>query len=109
QSCVYLLLTRPLPRPTLFPYTTLFRSIFAARPRIKGDQVDLGGDALQKAHQLPGIFERVVDAFQHHIFERDAAGVGKPGIFAAGDRKSTRLNSSHVKSSYAGFCLKKKI
>src|SRR5438309_5221544 len=77
----------PLPRPprsTLFPYTTLFRS----RPRAHG--------ALQgpeHRHALGGA--RASDAVQ---------GQGA----APGDRKSTRLNSSHSSISYAVFCLKKK-
>src|SRR5690625_7888800 len=71
--------TPPPPRPTLFPYTTLFRSLC-------GD-VDLG------------LTVQVV-ATGH--------GGGGPPLVRARDRKSTRLNSSHVAISYAVFCLKKK-
>src|SRR5690348_18074441 len=73
---------RPPPRSTLFPYTTLFRSV-----------VDLA----QGLEQLPG--ERVDLA----PLGRHLARVGEPL-----DRKSTRLNSSHPSISYAVFCLKKK-
>src|SRR5690349_21948950 len=66
------------PRSTLFPYTTLFRS--RPRPRAPAD---------------------LRPAAAHPV----AAGVGAGG---AEDRKSTRLNSSHVEISYAVFCLKKK-
>src|SRR5256885_15172431 len=76
----FLMIRRP-PRSTLFPYTTLFRS----HPR--ADQADPDG-------------RRHVDG------ERaDGDDVPDPG---AGDRKSTRLNSSHLVISYAVFCLKKK-
>src|SRR6202521_4666140 len=64
------MIRRP-PRSTLFPYTTLFRSV-------------LGLEAAEGRHDLP------------------------PGQFAKADRKSTRLNSSHLRISYAVFCLKKK-
>src|SRR5690349_23792878 len=77
---------RPPPRSTLFPYTTLFRS----RP----------------PRQQPA-----VPGGRPHVRRRPAgaAGVRQAGDGrAAVDRKSTRLNSSHVEISYAVFCLKKK-
>src|SRR5437868_8983786 len=75
------------PRSTLFPYTTLFRSPAAVL------EVDFG---VQAAGQFVAQHDGVVAA----AAERDRL----PG----GDRKSTRLNSSHVSISYAVFCLKKK-
>src|SRR6266850_2683704 len=72
----FLMIRRP-PRSTLFPYTTLFRSL-ARRDRARPDF--RRGDG--RGRRLP------------------------PG--GAGDRKSTRLNSSHLVISYAVFCLKKK-
>src|SRR5690606_39740035 len=66
------------PRSTLFPYTTLFRSRDCAR--------------LGRACRRHRFFER-------RVYARERL---------AEDRKSTRLNSSHVKISYAVFCLKKK-
>src|SRR5688500_19683029 len=77
----------PPPSPTLFPYTTLFRSVRVPR-RLHG--VHLIGPA-----------QRPVDAFL--VVGVDAGQEG-----AQRDRKSTRLNSSHLVSSYAVFCLKKK-
>src|SRR5260221_7426769 len=74
------MIRRP-PRSTLFPYTTLFRSE-VSMPR-----------ALETS-EIPGIVEQY----------RHAAECAK----RAGDRKSTRLNSSHTVISYAVFCLKKK-
>src|SRR5258708_26428050 len=80
------MIRRP-PRSTLFPYTTLFRS-----PR------GIVGRALALAPE-------------YHIAERraDAAHRAEPFDPVGGDRKSTRLNSSHQIISYAVFCLKKKI
>src|SRR5690349_23062433 len=73
------MIRRP-PRSTLFPYTTLFRSAPAGE--------------------------------QRHAVELQADRVGgqqvEPGERPGRDRKSTRLNSSHVEISYAVFCLKKK-
>src|SRR2546428_6911426 len=76
------MIRRP-PRSTLFPYTTLFRSL--RRPGL-GSQ--------DPAHALPHVCRLVV--------RRAAARALDP------DRKSTRLNSSHDQISYAVFCLKKK-
>src|SRR3989442_11882059 len=81
----FLMIRRP-PRSTLFPYTTLFRS----RPR--GD-LDRRKEILREASR--GLPENPVHA-DARLFRR------------ARDRKSTRLNSSHVRISYAVFCLKKK-
>src|SRR5437868_9679554 len=70
---------RPPPRSTLFPYTTLFRSIRGIR---RQHEVAAGVDEIDRPLRRRQISE---------------------------DRKSTRLNSSHVSISYAVFCLKKKI
>src|SRR5207302_4840256 len=84
-SCFFLLLRRP-PRPTLFPYTTLFRSTGAVMTPIYATST--------YAQSSPG---------EHTGY--DYARTRNP---TREDRKSTRLNSSHVKISYAVFCLKKK-
>src|SRR5690606_42157949 len=83
----FLMLRRP-PRSTLFPYTTLFRSL---EP----------GDA-----SAAEIDQRLVVRLQAFVLDRIAQV--DLDLAAALDRKSTRLNSSHVKISYAVFCLKKK-
>src|SRR5436309_7524056 len=75
------MILRP-PRSTLFTYTTLFRSV-----------------------ELAVLLARVVDRDDVRVIQRR----GQPRLaLEALDRKSTRLNSSHVKNSYAVFCLKKK-
>src|SRR2546426_2986711 len=74
------MIRRP-PRSTLFPYTTLFRSPTVASCQVARKRFDV----------------EVPDG-QHLGFSRDTTG----------DRKSTRLNSSHLVISYAVFCLKKK-
>src|SRR5436309_10349377 len=76
------MIRRP-PRSTLFPYTTLFRS-----PRVYDIGLASNGAAIDSGADL------------HHI--------RRVGPHRSRDRKSTRLNSSHVKISYAVFCLKKK-
>src|SRR3712207_7144828 len=82
------MIRRP-PRSTLFPYTTLFRSVCE-----RDDLPVLGG-----IRDLPQerIGENLADFLEAgaHVPERR-------------DRKSTRLNSSHANISYAAFCLKKK-
>src|SRR5947207_8512173 len=80
---------RPPPRSTLFPYTTLFRSHRSAHPGWLRRTVHADAGALRRAQAAP----------QAPLSE---------GAKAAGDRKSTRLNSSHTVISYAVFCLKKK-
>src|SRR3712207_7929085 len=97
------MIRRP-PRSTLFPYTTLFRSPsrakfpFCHRRRARGvlyrGRVGLG---LLVALTLPGLVLLLI-----------AGAVVEQAFSRLGDRKSTRLNSSHANISYAVFCLKKK-
>src|SRR3712207_8443377 len=94
------MIRRP-PRSTLFPYTTLFRSWISQELAI---QMSLSpGNALS----LGDATFRVSG-----IIEQDASTGWRGFSFAprlyVGDRKSTRLNSSHANISYAVFCLKKK-
>src|SRR5690606_40587047 len=84
------------PSPTLFPYTTLFRSL-AAGAGVGVAGLCGGGGA---GHAGAGL---------DHAGGADLWALARHGLRAGGDRKSTRLNSSHVKISYAVFCLKKKI
>src|SRR2546430_10561897 len=92
------MIRRP-PRSTLFPYTTLFRS---GRARIGGSQADDHGHA-------PGIgAEQPVERRRLVLEVTRIAGHPPIEVGLSGDRKSTRLNSSHSQISYAVFCLKKK-
>src|SRR5437667_5849803 len=86
------MIRRP-PRSTLFPYTTLFRS---DRARV-GGQARRRIEQREQRHQLGPVEHAAVGAGA----VEDRAGVGQ-------DRKSTRLNSSHITTSYAVLCLKKK-
>src|SRR3712207_7287783 len=87
------MIRRP-PRSTLFPYTTLFRSqptVDSGHGRQQPPEVTCPWPAPSLKHARPNLNPRSVG-----------------GHFAPGDRKSTRLNSSHANISYAVFCLKKK-
>src|SRR3712207_8148003 len=95
------MIRRP-PRSTLFPYTTLFRSVAGgddlvhdgggAAPGVQSGGVEAGGQVVgDPQHRLPALVEARLDPLPHTV-----------------DRKSTRLNSSHANISYAVFCLKKK-
>src|SRR3989454_4700555 len=91
------MIRRP-PRSTLFPYTTLFRSRPAQR-------------AVSAAARAGGLRQRAVRLAAGRGAAQDgAAGLlsGRPVLRSTSDRKSTRLNSSHLVISYAVFCLKKK-
>src|SRR3712207_8161086 len=98
------MIRRP-PRSTLVPYTTLFRSAGAQHAAARG-----GGPpwAARLRVRDPRRRDRRDDALRDRGGGLRAARseVDPPG--AAGDRKSTRLNSSHANISYAVFCLKKK-
>src|SRR5438045_6252839 len=88
-------------RASLFPYTTLFRSQFGVA-HIALDRPVLGvAGAAERLHRLDRRLHRILAG------EEDRAG-GVEACGLAGDRKSTRLNSSHLGISYAVFCLKKK-
>src|SRR5690554_7041271 len=76
------------PRSTLFPYTTLFRSLIFVGLVVPFIARAFAGPDIRKTLWL-------------------CVPVG-PAVVLAADRKSTRLNSSHVRISYAVFCLKKK-
>src|SRR5690606_40270565 len=100
---------RPPPRPPPFPYTTLFRSDVrlartnprrSAQPGQRHLQSRVG--AVRDAGRPAPVPGRSAGDPDHEAPERAPAGNTRP------DRKSTRLNSSHVKISYAVFCLKKK-
>src|SRR3712207_8705850 len=96
------MIRRP-PRSTLFPYTTLFRSLYAAPP---------GEYAFDDEKKQNGVFTwAVLDALACKRTSADVVNVEwltRNVNKRVRDRKSTRLKSSHANNSYAGFCLKKK-
>src|SRR3712207_7369370 len=95
------MIRRP-PRSTLFPYTTLFRS----RVGIPGLAVDVPFWRWALRRSFPYALLGVIGLV---YFRMDALLLTwMKGTEATGDRKSTRLNSSHANISYAVFCLKKK-
>src|SRR3712207_7086764 len=95
------MIRRP-PRSTLFPYTTLFRSDAPRHEKgSPGRRSVRAPDRLAAGLALPG--QRFHRTDEGHRPARRAAVGGHRG-----DRKSTRLNSSHANISYAVFCLKKK-
>src|SRR5690606_41472666 len=108
RYCHFFALLRRPPRATLFPYTTLFRSSssvqlsgYAPKPSMSASE-SVRGVSRQRLFSLPPMVQilsplcatRRQTCRCHEAVPRD--------------RKSTRLNSSHVKISYAVFCLKKK-
>src|SRR3712207_7260621 len=92
------MIRRP-PRSTLFPYTTLFRSIGHA----------LAGIGQQQRHlaDLVGILDAELQIGQVVGLSGERRAVLEQQVGIDRDRKSTRLNSSHANISYAVFCLKK--
>src|SRR3712207_8177987 len=88
------MIRRP-PRSTLFPYTTLFRSI-EPLDLVRARELD------ELAHLADAVELAIAERFHH-----PGSGLGRVDAEHQ-DRKSTRLNSSHANISYAVFCLKKK-
>src|SRR5256885_12107241 len=100
------MIRRP-PRSTLFPYTTLFRSsnraLFFGGSSVSGPTAELWG--LGNANGVPGTPKWVSVTAGGTA---PPARMGHTSIYETADRKSTRLNSSHLVISYAVFCLQKK-
>src|SRR5437879_9815345 len=94
------MIRRP-PIPTLFPYTTLFRSVRSLQfCPCRGKRIGPEGDHVSDNDGIPAI-RRNIEAIGLLLVD------GNKHFGHAGDRKSTRLNSSHRCISYAVFCLKK--
>src|SRR5256885_12840865 len=98
------MIRRP-PRSTLFPYTTLFRSIHGKFLAVLFHATGTGIDAatIQRMDQAADAARLRGRPAAHRRAEPFQARLGQDP-----DRKSTRLNSSHLVISYAAFCLKKK-
>src|SRR5688572_32080333 len=97
------MIRRP-PRSTLFPYTTLFRSAQAYAQYVEGGWPALSTDPAFGGQGLPRLVNQCLYEMMNSA---NQAWTMYPGL-SHGDRKSTRLNSSHSQISYAVFCLKKK-
>src|SRR5690606_40637999 len=106
---VLITVPRPPTRSSPFPYPPLFRSEPDEGHRVKSAEAlhHQVADLLRGDLALAGALELAHDATHHAV---DALGIDLPlpERHLHRDRKSTRLNSSHVKISYAVFCLKKK-
>src|SRR2546422_6946959 len=96
------MIRRP-PRSTLFPYTTLFRSILKSGRTHMMDAVPIRLG--QEFSSYATAMRRAADVLRQAQEGLRELGLGGSAV---GDRKSTRLNSSHGYISYAVFCLKKK-
>src|SRR3712207_8046630 len=88
------MIRRP-PRSTLFPYTTLFRSMRDLHELRKEGEISEDDERRAEA-ELQTLTNRYIERVDAALSDKEA------------DRKSTRLNSSHANISYAVFCLKKK-
>src|SRR3712207_7462659 len=93
--CFFCLMIRRPPRSTLFPYTTLFRS---------PEEIAV---VVRQPDAASALIAQVFDAYGVPVALTRSAALGHAPL-GRGDRKSTRLNSSHANISYAVFCLKKK-
>src|SRR5256885_4420783 len=100
------MIRRP-PRSTLFPYTTLFRSglevdVLPPQPQyLASAHAGVGGEEQRRMQPFAGDAKREVS-------ELNGGPNPHLALLRGADRKSTRLNSSHLVISYAVFCLKKK-
>src|SRR5205807_5605363 len=105
--CVMFLQLRQVPRSTLFPYTTLFRSAVDGcyTPILRSSR---HGEAESRRKNLPHAQPAQGDPRQIPARRDVRRGMAYGRRAQRGDRKSTRLNSSHLVISYAVFCLKKK-
>src|SRR3712207_7921659 len=99
------MIRRP-PRSTLFPYTTLFRSmaeaLWTARPLVITD-VSGATDVIHDGENGLLVPKGDADALAEAVVR-----LAEDSSLRTRDRESTRLNSRHANNSYAGFCLKKK-
>src|SRR5687768_17960193 len=100
------MILRP-PRSTLFPYTTLFRSLITQQMRVSGGFHMFRRNSL-KTFLFSGAAFAALSIAGPAAAQTDPAGEAPPSETEVADRKSTRLNSSHGYISYAVFCLKKK-
>src|SRR5690348_17912117 len=104
----FFLMIRPPPRSTLFPYTTLFRSIAEFTGTMKGPMTMADGTVIQPTNKHFKVDFCTVAHWKDGEIVEENLFYDLMGMLKQIDRKSTRLNSSHPSISYAVFCLKKK-
>src|SRR5205814_8835133 len=97
----FLSFRRP-PRSTLFPYTTLFRSLMTGIPQLPMQYWRTSISGTNRPTDTEFVADVVISSPPGQNYSH------VPNSVSVGDRKSTRLNSSHLGISYAVFCLKKK-
>src|SRR5690606_40790150 len=107
SALVILSLRRRPPSSTLFPYTTLFRSGGPPRAEGRGVRSRLVEQVAERGSFLCGV-GHAASLARCRVNRGEVRAVPGFAALPVRDRKSTRLNSSHVKISYAVFCLKKK-
>src|SRR5207249_11374975 len=99
----------PPPSPPLLPYTTLFRSPFAAaavaHQHLHGIEPGVDRGRIDQGREEPAAQQPAPHGRQGAVDDREQRGAFCAGAEWLEDRKSTRLNSSHVSISYAVFCL----
>src|SRR3712207_8992533 len=102
------MILRP-PSSTLFPYTTLFRSVLQRREQARADGRVVRGQRTELAVVAAELLQDRDERVQVVDTRHDVAEGGEQPVALVGhrhrDRKSTRLNSSHANISYAAFCL----
>src|SRR5207253_10173057 len=103
----FFLLTRPSPSSTLFPYTTLFRSLDV---NYTGCVVSVHWLKTSLRNESNILWNTHTYVTRAGVYEylKPRVNMHNVSVSVPQDRKSTRLNSSHVAISYAVFCLKKK-
>src|SRR5256885_8027745 len=94
------MIRRP-PRSTLFPYTTLFRS-YLSKEKVNQSLAKLANNSIQITSQALNEKDQIIKDLEQKLANCSCSKE------VSQDRKSTRLNSSHLVISYAVFCLKKK-
>src|SRR2546430_12300218 len=102
------MIRRP-PRSTLFPYTTLFRSMQLIATAPKEHKANIGRFANELKQAIETRWTAYLERAGQQARPADAIDITLPGrapVLGHRDRKSTRLNSSHSQISYAVFCLK---
>src|SRR3712207_8019806 len=102
------MIRRP-PRSTLFPYTTLFRSLSEALPFFyRAIKLDPDFASAYGMAAWCHFWRKINGSMADHAQEvAEGARLARRAVALGKDRKSTRLNSSHANISYAVFCLKK--